>query len=108
MSKPIDITQNTFKSEVVESNVPVLIDFWAEWCGPCQKLSPILDEIAEELDGKVKVTKVDLDKERTLGSLFQVLTIPHVLIFKDGQKVDEFSSVRPKAEILSRLEPHLS
>ncbi|MBP3948436.1 thioredoxin [Corynebacterium sp. Marseille-P3884] len=108
MSKPIDITQNTFKSEVVESDVPVLVDFWAEWCGPCQKLSPILDEIAEELDGKVKVTKVDLDKERTLGSLFQVLTIPHVLIFKDGQKVDEFSSVRPKAEILSRLEPHLS
>lgn len=108
MSKPIDITQNTFKSEVVESDVPVLVDFWAEWCGPCQKLSPILDEIAEELDGKVKVTKVDMDKERTLGSLFQVLTIPHVLIFKDGQKVDEFSSVRPKAEILSRLEPHLS
>ena len=108
MSKPIDITQNTFKSEVVESDVPVLVDFWAEWCGPCQKLSPILDEIAEELDGKVKVTKVDMDEERTLGSLFQVLTIPHVLIFKDGQKVDEFSSVRPKAEILSRLEPHLS
>lgn len=108
MSKPIDITQNTFKSEVVESDIPVLVDFWAEWCGPCQKLSPILDEIAEELDGKVKVTKVDMDKERTLGSLFQVLTIPHVLIFKDGQKVDEFSSVRPKAEILSRLEPHLS
>ncbi|WP_296145259.1 thioredoxin [uncultured Corynebacterium sp.] len=108
MSKPIDITQNTFKSEVVESDIPVLVDFWAEWCGPCQKLSPILDEIAEELDGKVKVAKVDMDKERTLGSLFQVLTIPHVLIFKDGQKVDEFSSVRPKAEILSRLEPHLS
>ena len=108
MSKPIDITQNTFKSEVVESDVPVLVDFWAEWCGPCKKLSPILDEIAEELDGKVKVTKVNMDEERTLGSLFQVLTIPHVLIFKDGQKVDEFSSVRPKAEILSRLEPHLS
>ena len=108
MSKPIDITQNTFKSEVVESDVPVLVDFWAKWCGPCQKLSPILNEIAEELDGKVKVAKVDMDKERTLGSLFQVLTIPHVLIFKDGQKVDEFSSVRPKAEILSRLEPHLS
>ena len=108
MSKPIDITQNTFKSEVVESDVPVLVDFWAKWCGPCQKLSPILNEIAEELDGKVKVTKVNMDKERTLGSLFQVLTIPHVLIFKDGQKVDEFSSVRPKAEILSRLEPHLS
>ena len=60
MSKPIDITQNTFKSEVVESDVPVLVDFWAEWCGPCKKLSPILDDIAEELDGKVKVTKVNI------------------------------------------------
>ena len=103
MSKPIDITQNTFKSEVVESDIPVLVDFWAEWCGPCQKLSPILDEIAEELDGKVKVTKVDMDKERTLGSLFQVLTIPHVLIFKDGQKVDEFVGLRPKSEIVSKI-----
>lgn len=108
MSNIKNVTTDSFRADVVEAGKPVVVDFWAEWCGPCKKLSPILDEIAEELDGKVKVTKVNMDKERTLGSLFQVLTIPHVLIFKDGQKVDEFSSVRPKAEILSRLEPHLS
>ena len=107
MNAPIDVTQATFKSEVVGSDIPVVVDFWAEWCGPCQQLSPIIDEIAEEMDGQIKVAKVNLDEERELGALFQVLSIPTVLLFKGGQKVDEFVGLRPKPEIVSRIQAQL-
>lgn len=107
MNAPVDVTQATFKSAVVDSDIPVVVDFWAEWCGPCQQLSPIIDEIAEEMDGQIKVAKVNLDEERELGALFQVLSIPTVLLFKGGQKVDEFVGLRPKPEIVSRIQAQL-
>lgn len=104
MSAPVDVTQATFKNEVVESDIPVLVDFWAEWCGPCKKLSPLLDEIASEMGDQVKVAKVNVDNERALGMMYQVMSIPTVLLFKDGQKVDEFVGLRPKSEIVSKIE----
>lgn len=107
MSNVIDVTQDTFKSTVIESEKPVIVDFWAEWCGPCKKLSPMIEEIADEMGDQVTVAKVDVDSERTLGAMFQIMSIPSVLIFKNGEKVDEFVGVRPKSEIVAKLNAHL-
>lgn len=99
--------KNTFQAEVLQASEPVVVDFWAEWCGPCKKLSPIIEEIAGEYGDRAVVASVDVDAERTLGAMFQIMSIPAVLIFKNGQKVDEFMGLRPKADIVAKLEEHL-
>ena len=103
----ITVTDADFQEKVLDSELPVLVDFSAEWCQPCQRLAPVLDEIAAEYDGKLKVVKIDADTERTLTAMFQVFSIPTVLLYKDGEKVDEFTNYRPKQEIVSRIEPLL-
>lgn len=83
--KEITITKSNFKEEVLNSDKPVLIDFWAGWCGPCMKLAPIIAEIAQEYDGKIKVGKVNVDEEQELAIQYGIVSIPTVLLFKDGQ-----------------------
>ena len=100
-------TDATFDADVLKNSKPVLVDFWAEWCGPCKKLSPILEQIAEEMSGQVKVAKVDVDAERTLGAMFQVMSLPTVMIFKDGAAVDTLIGAQPKSEIVSRIHQHI-
>jgi thioredoxin 1 len=103
MSKPIEITDSTFQKEVLESNVPVLVDFWAAWCGPCKMIAPVVEEIAKEYDGKLKVGKVDVDANQQYAAKFGIRSIPTLLIFKDGKVVDQIIGAVPKPMITQKL-----
>lgn len=99
----LNITKNNFEREVLRSDKPVLIDFWASWCGPCRMLSPVISEIAEEKAGEVKVCKVNVDEEAELATIFNVSSIPMLVVVKDGRVVNASVGVRPKDQILAML-----
>ena len=96
------INKNNFNEEVLNSDKPVLVDFWAPWCGPCRQVSPLIDQIADERDD-IKVCKVNVDEESELAEQFRVMSIPALLVFKDGEIVNQSVGARPKSQILAML-----
>lgn len=101
--KPITITDSNFEEEVIKSNLPVLIDFWAVWCGPCKAIAPIVEEIAAEYDGKVKVGKLDVDQNNNSAIKYGVRSIPTLLIFKEGKLINTIIGRVPKSQIVEAL-----
>lgn len=102
-----EIQDKNFQQEVISHDGTVVVDFWAPWCGPCKMLSPVIDEIAEELSGKVKFTKVNVDNNPVVSSSFRIASIPTVMIFKDGKVVDTMVGFRPKESIKMMIQKHV-
>ncbi|MCC5908189.1 MAG: thioredoxin TrxA [Balneolaceae bacterium] len=108
MSKPIELTDSNFSEEVENSDSPVLVDFWAEWCGPCRMVGPIVDELADEYEGKAKVGKVNVDHNPEVSVKYGIRSIPALMIFKNGEVVDTVVGAVPKTHLKKKLDAQLA
>ena len=104
MSSPVEFTDSNFRSEVVDADTPVLVDFWAEWCGPCRMVGPIVEEVGVEYEGKAVVAKVDVDSNPGITAKYGIRNIPTILYFKNGDVADKQVGAVPKSTIVSKLE----
>ena len=109
MAKPVDVTASNFEEEVLKSDIPVLVDFWAPWCQPCLMMAPVLEQVAEELDGKLKIAKLDTEvpENQMLAIMYQIQSIPNMKLFKNGKVVKELIGLRPKEMLISELKDEL-
>jgi len=103
----ITLTEENFKEEVLESDLPVLVDFWASWCGPCQIVGPIVEEIAKEYEGRLKVGKLNVDEGRNIASQYRIMSIPTLMIFKGGEVVDQIIGALPKPALDEKIKQHI-
>ncbi len=108
MAIPTVVTDETFNQEVLKSDTPTLVDFWAVWCGPCRMVAPVVDEIAREQAGKLKVMKLDVDENQNTAMVYGVMSIPTLILFKNGQPVERIVGFRPKGDMEKKILPHLA
>jgi thioredoxin 1 len=106
--KPMELTEETFEQEVLKATMPVLVDFWAAWCGPCKMIAPIVEELATEYEGKLKIGKVDVDNNQKIAMQYGIRSIPTLLVFKGGKVVEQIVGAAPKKTLVEKLSKHLN
>jgi len=108
MAEPVAVTAETFEEEVVKSPLPVLVDFWAEWCGPCKRVAPVVENVGQKYEGKLKIAKVDIDANVELADRYAIRSIPTLLLFKDGSVIDKVVGYVPEAALVEHVERALA